>query len=140
MKERIVIIFIAVTLGLLATTVAFFLYESAKPATIVETKEPQKISKLAPTSAEIALLITEPKNESITTKRSITVKGETKPTNTIIISSNEEDVTVSPTADGTFAATVTIDAGVNKLIITAIDPDGNSQKETRIVSFTAEEF
>lgn len=140
MKERIVIIFIAVTLGLLATTVAFFLYESSKPAKIVETKEPQKISKLAPTSVDFNLTVSEPKNESITTKRTLTVKGETRPSNTIIISSNSEDVTVSPAVDGSFSATITIDSGVNKIIITAVDSEGNSQKETRIVSFTSEEF
>lgn len=140
MKERIVIIFIAVTLGLLATTVAFFLYESAKPAKQIVTKEPKNIVKLAPASEEPALTVSEPKNETITSKRSVTVKGETNPENTIIISSNAEDVTVSPTTDGSFTATITIDAGVNKLITTSIDAEGNSEKDVRIVSFNAEEF
>lgn len=140
MKERIVIIFIAVTLGLLATTVAFFLYESAKPAKVVQTKEPKKITKVIPPVTESALTVSEPKDETITTKRSVTVKGETLPENTVIISSNQEDVTITPESDGSFTATVTIDAGVNKLIITAIDSEGNSIKETRIVSFSSEEF
>lgn len=140
MKERIVIIFIAVTLGLLATTIAFFLYESAKPAKMVQTKEPKKITKIIPPIQKLALTVTDPKNETITTKRTVTVKGETQPENTLIISSNQEDVTISPASNGTFSTTIAIDAGVNKLIVTTIDPEGNSQRETRIVSFSSEEF
>ncbi len=140
MKERIVIIFIAVTLGLLATTVAFFLYESAKPAKIASTPQPTSPPEKQQVADSFLLVVTEPKDESITDKRSLLVKGKTNPENTIIVSSNSDDITINPTADGEFSATVTIAAGVNKLITTAINPEGESKTDTKIVSFSAEEF
>ncbi len=141
MKERIVIIFIAVTLGLLATTVAFFLYESAKPAKIAENPKPTPSStRTAQNADSFLLVINEPKDESITNKRSLQVKGKTNPDNIVIISSNSEDITVRPTEDGEFNATITIAAGVNKLITTAINTDGDAKTDTKIVSFSAEEF
>lgn len=141
MKERIVIIFIAVTLGLLATTIGFFLYESAKPEKGAAQPTPEKSLSTTPqTDSGILLEITEPKDESLTTKRSILVKGRTDPENTLIISSNTDDVVASPTPEGDFTATITIDAGVNTLTTQAITPTGESKKDIRTISFSSEEF
>lgn len=141
MKERIVIIFIAVTLGLLATTVAFFLYESAKPAKITSTPETTPVVQNdAPVADSFLLVVTEPKDESITEKRTVQIKGKTNPENTLIISSNQEDVAVVPTSEGDFTTSIAISAGVNKIIITAINPAGENKVDTKIVSFSAEEF
>lgn len=141
MKERIVIIFIAVTLGLLATTIGFFLYESAKPEKGSTQPTPEKTLTTTPqTNSGILLEITEPKDESLTTKRSILVKGRTDPENTLIISSNTDDVVASPTPEGDFTATITIDAGVNTLTTQAITPTGESKKDIRTISFSSEEF
>ncbi len=141
MKERIVIIFIAVTLGLLATTVAFFLYESAKPAKTTNTQEvtPAVKNNLSPADSFL-LVVTEPKDESITANRTVQIKGKTNPENTIIVSSNQDDVTLVPTSDGDFTGSIAISAGVNKIITTAINPEGDSKIDTKIVSFSAEEF
>lgn len=140
MKERVVIIFIAVTLGLLATTIGFFLYESSKPnreinAPVLKNKKPAPIVR-----QDITLTLTSPKDESVTANRTIQVKGVTDAQNTIIISTNQEDVAVTPTSQGNFSATVSIDAGENKLFVEAIDPSGNSKKITQTVSFSSDEF
>lgn len=140
MKERVVIIFIAVTLGLLATTIGFFLYESSKPnreinAPVLKNKKPAPLVR-----QNITLTLTSPKDESVTANRTIQVKGVTDAQNTIIISTNQEDVAVTPTSQGNFSATVSIDAGENKLLVEAIDPSGNSKKITQTVSFSSDEF
>lgn len=142
MKERIVIIFIAVTLGLLATTVAFFLYESAKPTTkMAEEKGPiTKVVKTETPTDTITLNVTDPKDQSLTTKRTITVKGTTNPENTLLISTNQEDVAAVPTKNGDFSVSITIDAGVNEITVTAVAPDGTSKKDIRVVSFSSDEF
>ena len=139
MKERVVIIFIAVTLGLLATTVGFFLYESAKPSKPVSEKLTQKATHPAPNDG-ITLTISSPQNESLTSNRTIQVKGKTYPQNTIIISTNQEDTVVSPTSEGDFTASLSIDTGVNKLIIEAVAPNGESKKEVRVISFSTGDF
>ncbi len=139
MKERIVIIFIAVTLGLLATTIGFFFYESSKPLKEVTTKP--TLSSMQPFPKDkITLNITEPKDEAITANRSVRVKGKTDPGNSVIISTNQEDLVVSPTPQGDFTATITIDAGVNKLVVEAISPDGDNKKVIQTISFTSEQF
>lgn len=139
MKERIVIIFIAVTLGLLVTTVGFFLYESSKPSKPVSEGSAQTATKPHP-SDEITLTVTAPQNESLTANRTIQVKGKTDPQNTVIVSTNQEDTVVTPTSEGDFTASLTIDAGVNKLTVEAIAPNGNSKKDVRIVSFSTGDF
>lgn len=141
MKERVVIIFIAVTLGLLATTIGFFLYESAKPTKGGNESKSQVSTKNQPQTNEgIMLTISEPKDESLTTKRSILIKGRTDPQNTLIFSSNGDDVVASPTPEGDFTATISIDIGVNTLTTQAISPNGESKKDIRTISFSSEEF
>ncbi len=140
MKERVVIIFIAVTLGLLATTIGFFLYESSKPnkeitAVSQTPKKPQPVQK-----DEITLAITSPKDEAVTANRTVQVKGTTDSKNTVIISTNTDDVVVAPTSQGNFSATVTIDSGENKLIVESIDPSGNTKKIIQTISFSSEDF
>lgn len=141
MKERVVIIFIAVTLGLLATTIGFFLYESSKPNKEITSSSAITPKKPAPEPKnDISLTITSPKNETVTQNRTIQVKGSTDPENIIIISTNQEDIAISPTSNGSFSASISIDSGENKLIITAIDTHGNSKKITQTVSFSSDEF
>lgn len=140
MKERLVIVFIAVALGLLVTTLGFFLYQ--------QTKTPPKNSSHKDTSITISptpedntfLSIDEPVNESISDKRTISVKGKTNPQNTLVISTNQEDIVVSPTSQGSFSATITIDAGANKIITRAIDPNGNEKIDTRVITYSQEDF
>lgn len=138
MKERIVIIFIAVTLGLIITTFAFFLYERSKPAT--EQKSTSKTVQPTSQPNSILLQITEPAPETVSEKRSITVKGTTDPENVVIISTNQEDTVATPTSQGAFSATISIDAGINKLITRSISPNGESVVDERVISFSPEDF
>lgn len=140
MKERIVIIFIAVTLGLLATTLGFFLYEASKPAKqIAPTPTPQnKILKNI--NEKITLTLSEPNDEKVVENRTIRVRGKTDPGNIIIVSSNQEDVVAKPTSLGDFTVSLSIDAGVNKLIIQAITPEGEKREVVQTISFSSEEF
>lgn len=140
MKERIVIIFIAVTLGLLFTTIGFFLYESSKPAKKITPTPVAEKSEPILKKEDITLTISEPNDEIIVSSRTVRVRGKTDPQNTVIISTNEEDEVVKPTSLGDFTATVSIDAGVNKLIIQAITPDGEKKEIIQTISFSSEEF
>lgn len=140
MRERVIIAFIAVVLGLLITSAGFFLYESTR---IVpqEKKEEQKVKAPKPAPESLLFLtIDEPKDEALVTKRTIQVKGKTNKDSTIVISSNQEDVVVTPAENGQFSATLTIDAGTNKLITQAISPKGEEKIDERIVTFSTEEF
>ena len=145
MKERIVIVVIAVGLGLFLTTIGFLIYQSTKfkPAPAEEGQTQSDTGEKVPTKTpaeQSGLSIVEPKDETVVSQRTIKIVGQTDPSYTIVISSNAEDVVASPDAKGKFSASVTIDAGTNQLITRAIKPDGTEVKDTRVVTYSTEEF
>ncbi len=142
MKERLIIVFVAVIIGLIVTTAAFFLYQSTLNVKKEEgiTKSESKTNSKNTTDGKLFITIDEPKNESVVSTRTIQIKGRTNNENTLIASSNQEDVVANPTEDGTYAITLSIEVGTNKIIVRAVNPDGEEVQETRIVSFTTEEF
>ncbi len=140
MRERIVIVFIAIAIGLIVTTLVFFLYQQTKE---VPQKSSSIISANIPTptpEGSLYLAIDEPKDEAISDKRLIQVKGRTNRENWIIVSTNQEDAVVKPTPDGKFSVSITIDAGANKLVTRSIAPSGEAVENIRVVTFSTEEF
>lgn len=144
MKERFVIVIIAVTLGLAATTLGFFIYQSTK---IIPDDTAQKISTASPKTSptpmdanRLYIVVDEPKENILTKNRTVQVKGKTNSNNTLIISTNQEDVVAKPSVNGTFSASIAIDAGTNLLITRAIAPNGNEILDQRVISFSAEDF
>lgn len=141
MKERLIIVFVAVAIGLIVTTAAFFIYQSTRSISKESaTKNKTKTNTAGRLDGKLYLTIDEPKDEAVLTTRTIQLKGRTNAENTLIVSSNQEDVIASPTADGTYAITLNIDVGTNKIIVKAVAPDGSEIEEARIVSFSTEEF
>lgn len=139
MRERLVIVFIAIAIGLLLTTLVFFLYQQTKTI-------PQKVENVIsgdvakPTPGATYLVIEEPKDEALYDRRLIQVKGKTSPDNLIVVSTNQEDIVANPSSDGQFSVSITIAAGANKIVTRAISPNGESVQDTRIVTFSTEEF
>lgn len=138
MRERVLIIFIAIIIGLIVTTLIFLLYQQTKTMPQKAPGVSQEKEKGLKTTSY--LIIDEPSNESITTKRTLQVKGKTKPNELIIVSTNQEDVVAKPTSDGKFTVSVTIAAGANKIITRSISPNGQEAIDTRVITFTTEEF
>ena len=138
MRERIVIVFLDITIGLLVTTLIFFLYQQTKtiPQKTINTKD----NAPKESSEKVYLAIEAPLDEQISDRRSIQIKGKTDPDNIIIVSTNIEDQVVKPTSDGNFSVTITIDAGANVLITRAIQPDGEEIIDRRVITFSTEEF
>lgn len=142
MKERILIIFIAIAIGLVITTLIYFLYQQTKT---IPQKAPGKtdlasIGAPSPTLSPGYLVISSPANNSLTEKRLITVKGTTHPEDTLIVSTNQEDSVAKPTPDGKFTVSITIDAGANIIVVRSIAPDGSEHKDVRVVTFSTDQF
>lgn len=143
MKEKVTIIVFAVVIGIILTTGGFFAYQYIQRPRVKEEIKPitTKILGATPTPVStIPLLIDEPKNESVFNKRTIQVKGKTDAENTIIVSSNSEDTVGVPSNDGSFSITISIDTGINKIITRAVSPTGEEVTDTRLVTYTSEEF
>ena len=138
MRERIVIVFLAITIGLLVTTLIFFLYQQSK--TIPQKTINTVAGPIKALSQDVYLAIETPLDEQISDRRSIQVKGKTDPGNIIIVSTNIEDEVIKPTSDGRFSVTITIDAGANIIITRAIDPSGEETVDRRVITFSTEEF
>lgn len=141
MKERLAIIIVAIVAGLFITTAGFFIYQATKKTS--DTKVQKTATDISPTeipSDSPYIKIAEPSDEFITTKRTIQIKGSTNPNNTIVISTNQEDVAAKPSSDGQFSVTIEIDAGANTIISRAIAPNGDSVNDIRTVTYSSEEF
>lgn len=141
MKERAIIVFIAVLAGLILTTLGFLLYESTKRK-MPESVNKEKIITNTPSKKPAPFFVTiqGPQNESLSDKRSIVVKGKTNPENTLIISTNQEDVAATPAPSGSFSVTISIDTGANNIIVRAINPKGEETMDSVLVTFSPEEF
>lgn len=145
MKERIIIVFVAVVVGLVLTTVGYLIYQTLQNPTQNKPSDAtdQTINQptLSPTpDMSFYVTITEPKNEAITNKRTITVSGNTNPGNTVIISSNQDDVVAEPKEDGSFSTTITINAGSNIIVARAMNGNGDIVEQSSVVTFVAEDF
>ncbi len=142
MKERLIIIFVALIAGLFITSAGFLIYQSTKNNTTKETsvKTGTNATPTLQASGGLFIEISEPKDESIATNRSVTVKGKTNPANTIIISTNLLDTTGKPDASGNFSIEVDISAGANKIISRSISPTGESAEDSRSITYSTEEF
>lgn len=145
MKEKIVIIFIALAIGLFITTIGFYFYQSNKNSSTANisknqgNKQNSQASKTLDING-IILTVDQPQNEDLTNKRVIAIKGKTNPENTIIVSSNTDDVIESPASNGSFSVNIPIDTGSNILIIRAVSPNGEEKNVQRIVTYSTEEF
>lgn len=141
MKERMIIIFVAIVAGLLITGVGFVIYQSTIKVNDTPASANTAVT-ITPTQNEGGLFIrvSEPFHESLTNKRTLVVKGTTNPENIIVVSTNLEDVQGKPSSEGNFSVTIDIDAGANSIVTRAISPDGQSVEDIRTVTYSTEEF
>lgn len=140
MKERLIIIVLAVISGLIITTAAFFIYQNFINSSNSASDSSQNLNATpSPIQSEL-LEVLEPADGSLTDNRTISVKGVTNPENVVIVSTNQEDNSGKPTPDGNFSITVTIDAGANVLIVRSIAPNGGEIRKEIVVTYSTEEF
>lgn len=141
--EKVVILFIAVLIGILASGAAFFLYQTTKVVSNSNTKtisiNPKPIAKITPKSG-IFLTIDSPKDEDVMPSRTIEVIGKTTKDAAILIAGSSSDQVVTPAKNGDFSATVTLDDGENYLEVTAIAPSGEETKVIRTITVSSETF
>lgn len=143
MKERLIIIFVAIIAGLFITSAGFFIYQTTKSQK--DTPPVEKQAVVTPTEEKkndgsIFVKVAEPRDEIITQKRTLVVKGSTNPDNIIVVSTNIEDMEVKPTQEGEFSVSIDIDAGANPIVTRAIAPDGSVAQDIRTITYSTEDF
>lgn len=140
-KEKIVLAFIAATIGLLVAGILFYIYESTKTVSTSRlktvTSSPQNEKPLA---ANIFLTLDKPTDESVTNTKVVEISGKTKSDATVVAITSVDEKIIAPAADGTFSTTINIDDGENIIEITAIAKNGQEEKIIRTVTFSTEQF
>lgn len=139
-KERVILSFIALFIGLLVAGSAFYLYNQSK--TEANETEETTVSVPTPTPGEEGnlLIIDKPKNEDVITSRSVTISGKTLPDTMLVAQSESEEQVGKSSANGSFQFTVDIADGLNVINITALYPDGTQKSETRVITYSNEDF
>lgn len=139
-KEKVIFSFIATLIGLLVAGSAFYFYESSKTVPDSNIKTITIISPTPTPKPSIFLTLDSPKDETVVSKKIITISGKTIPEAIVsIITKNAQDI-ITPALNGDFSTTITLEDGQNLIEITAISPNGEDVKHTRTVTFSMEEF
>lgn len=138
--EKVIISFIAVIIGILAASAAFYVYQTTKVIPPAKTKTISIASPTPTPSTSVFLSVDTPKDEDVVDKKTITFTGKTLPNAVIVISTEASDEVITPASNGNFSTTVNITNGTNRIELTAIAPNGEEVKITRTITYSTENF
>lgn len=139
-KEKIILLFIAVLIGILVALGAFFFYQYTRQVKSSEIKA-ITISNPSPTpSSSVFLSIDQPNDETVTDNRIVRINGKTVPNAKIVILTQGNEEAALPTSDGSFSTDITIDSGENIIQIISVAPDGEIVSAKRIVTYSTDNF
>ncbi len=138
-KEKIILSFVAVLIGLLVASGAFYFYQQTK----VISPEKEKTVNINPSPTpkpSVLLTIDEPIDEKIYDTKVIKISGKTEPDALIVILAENNEEVLSPAKNGDFSTTITLGSGANLIQITAIGKNGDTNTIERTVSFSSDNF
>lgn len=138
-KEKIVLSFVAVLIGLLVASLAFYLYQKTK----VISPENQKTVSVKPVPIPkplVFLTVDEPQDEKIYDSKIVKVTGKTEEGALIVILTRNNEEVLSPTVNGDFSTTITLENGANLIQITAVGKNGDTNTIEKTISYSGESF
>lgn len=139
-KEKVILSFVAILVGLLFAAVGFYFYQGAKS---IDFSKQKTVSIKSPTptpSPSIFLQVDEPKDEQVFDKKIIKISGKTANDAIIVILLQNSEEVITPNTLGVFSTTVTINNGENFMEITAMGSNGESTSVNRTVTYSTESF
>lgn len=139
-RETILAAVAGLGVGLLAAWAVWSL-----PNVLPQKKAPTEITeKEIPASETVAeafnLTLSQPENDALVETNQVTVTGKTSKGTTVVVNGPLKDEIVTARNDGSFSVTMTLEEGVNEIIVTAYDKTGTEKSETRTVNYTKEQF
>lgn len=90
-------------------------------------------SEASPAEIEVRLVVSSPINGATVTTPSLVVKGTTAPKADVYV--NDRDTVAD--AKGNFSIPILLDEGENFLMVTVVDPDGNTAEKEITVTYDA---
>jgi hypothetical protein len=139
-QERVILSFIMVLIGLLVAGAAFYFYQSTK--TLPEKSSvATDVTKATPTPAPtIFLTINQPANESVVSNKTLIISGKTSPNATVLLITDSGQEAFTPSSQGDFSTTITLDNGQNIITIEAVLGNGEIASTQRVVTYSTESF
>ncbi|OGH11363.1 MAG: hypothetical protein A3B38_00860 [Candidatus Levybacteria bacterium RIFCSPLOWO2_01_FULL_36_13] len=138
-QEKVILSFVAILIGLSVAGAAFFLYQNSKKISTQNTIS-QSISPTPTQTSSLFLILNEPKDESLSDKKTIKVSGKTTVTATIIVLTSSDQEIIKPSLQGDFSTTIQLSEGLNYLRVQAIDENGETQTVERVIGYSSEDF
>lgn len=139
-KEKLILSFIAVVLGLLVAGIVFYIYQTAKTIPDTNTKTITFTSPTPTTLPTVSLTLDQPKDEEVVSDKVLVVSGKTQSNAVVVVTTDSSEDVVTPSADGKYSTTVNLGDGQNMLEVTAIAPNGESVTIKKTVTYSREDF
>jgi len=139
-KEKVLLSFIGVAIGLVCAGIVFYLYQSTKA---INTNPNQKKVSTSPTptpKSSLYLAITQPNDEQVVSNKIITLSGQTVPDGTIIIITKSGQEVIKPTGMGAFTTTLTLEDGENQIRVIVYGTNGEAVAAQRTITYSTEDF
>lgn len=137
--EKIILAIVGVVAGLFVAGIAFYIYQTTRtisPTTIKTIT----LASPTPSAAPVPLVVQSPTDGQVSTSKIVTVSGKTDPTATIVVTTDTTDTVVSPSAAGDFSLSLTLTSGENRILVTAILPNGQETQQTITVGVQGNDF
>ena len=138
-KEKILLAFVALSIGLIAASGTFFLYQKGKEIKPNQIKNIQAVTP-TPKPQSLFLSIEKPRTEEVLNSKTVQINGKTKKDASLLIITSNNEETAIPAEDGSFSTTITLSEGENLIEFIAIAPNGETVVQRRTVSITTEDF
>ena len=138
--EKIVLSFIATLFGLLVAGIAFYFFQATKTVMPSDTKVISFTSPTLTPLPSIFLTLDRPKDEEVVTSKIMIISGKTSSSAVVVVMTDSREDVITPTSNGDFSTTVSIDDGQNIIEVTAISPNGESITIKKTVTYSQEEF
>ena len=138
--EKIILSFVAVIFGLVVAGIGFYLFQATKT---IAPSNSKVISFTSPTPTplpSIFLTVDRPRDEEVVTSKILVVSGKTSSNAVVIVMTDSFEDVITPSQNGDFSTTASINDGQNIVEITAIAPNGESATLKKTVTYSQEEF
>lgn len=137
-KEIFFAIFAGGILGLLIAFGVWRTNQALKPDMQNPSEEQTSENPVSSPNLEFGLTIASPENEDVITQNPLIITGATKSNSYVTVSSEEQDYTLQSAQDGSFEAEIELVGGINEVIVTVFDEEGNTIEEKLTLVYSTE--
>ncbi len=132
-------IFLAVFAGsILGLVIAFGIWRANLALKPQQVPVEQQSASFDPTTGQFGLSLNKPQNEDLVTVSPTTLSGVTKAGSWITVSTESQDYLLQAENNGSFEQAVELGGGVNQIVVTAFDEDGDSIEQNINIVYSTE--